>query len=1374
MKRPARKKLRTWLSRWFHRLLLLVTVVFLVAYMLVLSPLGQHLLVQEASKALQGMLEGKVELKGARTDFWSRVDLYGLSIVDTAGAGGMISIGHTRLSYFLPALLQKRLVLRSISLDKVVVDIQRAKDGRFPLLRTRKRDSVAVSKSDTSQRKHGSGFRLVVRSLTIRDARLRYRDERLLIDAGLADVEGRIRFTTLDSLDIRVRSSSGYANTPWWNGLLERVTAEGRLGRHGLLLRNATLSGPTVEITGRGYVPFKVEGAWNLSAHVQSALGNIDVLRRALPHLGDGGVAEAEASWTGPLSQPVLKLNLFGQGLSWRGLRVDSLTLEARYLSDQVLRGLVRLSGPVFQAEVREKVTIPLLLRHPRIRGYEVELQIDSLSYDWLRSRFALPTRTTGGSVTARCWARGVGVQAWPKELRVTANLEGWKGPDSSSVPVLADVSLQDGHWRLQLFWAANAVRGAGRLVRRKSVDGEIAADLGEPGIPALYFLGETLEGHLTGRVQVVGPILNPGLWFEVSGKKLLWHGVAVDSLWAKGDSRSGRLRITKSGCLAEVDLSSLGRKFGFENLTGRLSGSLRARGTIPQLKVEGDLAGQRLGLHHWRCDSLSGHLAFSGDTLRWTQLWLQKDTSGVRSHGFLVYRSGKLDLQGNVRLALLDSSISLPGGVADAELSLEADSIQCFLGGKGLDLAGLQAWVPANLKLCGLADLNARLWGHLRNPACAGEVTLRRVGWDKWQVASVRASGTLVDSLLQARGEVQLSDSESVAEFNVVCPFLPRAGWSVDTSASRVFLARVSADSLNLEQLRQFLPAGLQLGGLGRVRGILRRAGPQWVVSGRAGMKGGMVTWKPAGLRLRRITADAQIAGPLPLPDANLRLTAGHSSVGENALDSLLVEVTLDSAGNVGLSRFTSWADGGILTLQGVVPGLVAGKRFAFRGIAEVSNFPIAFVNAYTGPVRILKGALSGQAQVTLGASEDFRSEGDLEVLGGRVRVGEIEPELTNLRLHVGLRGDSLLVKDFGGNWGTGGFAGKGFLVLGGSGITAADLSVRGKELSVALPDVAEVRVSELQARLADKPGMDRLGLTGKVVLGESRFVRDLGLGDLVKALRGASTRPRQQNPFLQKLDLDVALVVPQTLVIDVNLGKMRLEGHLALSQSALRPAVTGEFRVVDGYIFYLDRKFEIEEATFRQLEPFRINPEINFRAVAEVRPIQAAEGPSLYRVTLSLTGDLEHPKLELRSEPPLSQADIISLLTIGRVRTGGAVAGEGEMGISEILVQRAKSITSQQVTGLAARQMERLLNLESVTIEGNLFQTNQVWGPRVTITKRLAERLNLTYQTVVGHTNEQRIRISYRIKPYLYLDGETDELGRAGIDLIARFRFK
>ena len=1373
MRKKSSGNLRSWLSRWLHRLLLLTAVAFLVLYMLVLSPVGQKLLVREATRNLQNLLAGRVELKGARTDFWSRIDLYGLSVVDTSGAGGMLTIGHARLSYFPPALLRRRFVIRKISLDKVVADVQRTRSGQFPLLRRRRADTTTAAPRDTVRRS-GSRFRIVIRSLQLRDARLRYRDEGLKIDAGLADVRGRIHFVGPDSLDIRVESGGGYANTPWWNGLVDEVVAEGRLGSHGLRLRSAKLNGPTVEIAGHGFVPFQVEGGWNLTAHARSAIGSITVLKRVLPQLGEDGLAEAEASWTGPLSHPVLKLNLLGLGLTWGDLPVDSLSAEARYLSDQVLRGIVDVRGPVFRGEVREEVSIPLLLRRPRIGAYRLACRVDSLDYEWLRRRFRIPTRTRGGSISGQCWANGDGLHSWPAELRLTATLDGWRGPDSSSVPLLADVSLQDSKWRVQLFWAANALRGAGRLVESRSLDGEVVLDLGEPAVPALYFLGETVDGHLRGRAQVVGPVLNPAVWLTVTGKNVRWSGVQLDSLWLRGHAREGRLRVTGSSAALLVDLPALGAKLGTPGLEGSVRAFVQARGLFPRLKVEGEFAGRDVGYAAWSADSLSGRAVYSDDTLRWTQLQLRKDTSRVRSHGQLVLRPGGLDVQSDLRFALVDSETAVPGGVSHVEFALTGDTARAFLAAEALDLSGLRAWIPTELKLRGHADLTAQIHGSLDNPAGTAKLKIREVGWKRWQVAEVGAAVSLSDSLLRVRGRTEISDSLSAVDFAVTCPFTPHSGWGVDTSATRPFVARARSDSLDLACLSQFLPIRAQVGGRGSLRGALHRSGSAWLVSGEASVEGGTLSLPRPGVDLRQIDADAEVAGALPLPQARLRLTAGHSTVAKSALDSLLVELSLNDQGDLQVSRFTGWAGGGTLTVRGTLPGVVVGGPPRFQGDLEVSSFPVAFANAYTGSIRIVKGALSGEASVDVGKTSGFQGRGSLELLGGRLRLGPVEPDLTNLRFQVSLEGDSLVVHELGGSLGTGGFAGKGFLVFEQGGLSAADLSVDGKGLSFALPDVADVRISELSASLANREESERFLLAGKVVLGESRFVRDLRLGDLVDAFRGASPRPKKTNPFLEKLDLDLALIVPQSLVVDVNLGKMRLDGQLALSQKAVRPAVTGEFRVVDGYIFYLDRKFEIEEATFRQLEPFRINPEINFRAVAEVRPIQATEGPTVYRVTLSLTGDLEHPKLQLQSEPPLSQADIVSLLTIGRVRGAGNVASEGEMGISEILVQRAKSITSQQVTGLAARQMERLLNLESVTIEGNLFQTNQVWGPRVTITKRLAERLNLTYQTVVGHTNEQRVRISYRINPYLYLTGETDELGRAGIDLIARLRFK
>jgi len=335
------------------------------------------------------------------------------------------------------------------------------------------------------------------------------------------------------------------------------------------------------------------------------------------------------------------------------------------------------------------------------------------------------------------------------------------------------------------------------------------------------------------------------------------------------------------------------------------------------------------------------------------------------------------------------------------------------------------------------------------------------------------------------------------------------------------------------------------------------------------------------------------------------------------------------------------------------------------------------------------------------------------------------------------------------------------------------ADVALEGRGLRFALPKVADVRLRSVDLRFQDQDGRFLLG--GRATLGETRFIRDLKVADLVKAIRGAATPAKKPGPFLHKLDLDVEILAPQTLIADLNLAKMRMDTRLALGGSAASPTITGEVKVVEGYLLYLDRKFQVTRGVFRQYDPFRLNPEMDFEAQTEVTPYSAVETPTTYRVTLSLSGDMDHPELTLESEPPLSRADVVSLLTLGRIRGGeGPLTSEGEPGWGSILVQRAQSIAGQQVTGLVERRMERLLKLESVTIEGDLLRINQSWGPRVTLTKRLAERLNLSYQTVVGHTNERQIKISYRITPLLYLDGETDERGRAGLDLRARFRFK
>ena len=148
MSRNPSKGRHARVKRWLVRTVLLGLVVVLVVYVLILSPLGQSILRHQVERSLASVLLGRVELAGVKTDLWSRVDLYGLAVEDTTSGRGSISIGHLRITYFLPALLRRHVSIRSIHLEDAVMDLRRDRLGRLTVLAMRT-DTSEVAAEDS-------------------------------------------------------------------------------------------------------------------------------------------------------------------------------------------------------------------------------------------------------------------------------------------------------------------------------------------------------------------------------------------------------------------------------------------------------------------------------------------------------------------------------------------------------------------------------------------------------------------------------------------------------------------------------------------------------------------------------------------------------------------------------------------------------------------------------------------------------------------------------------------------------------------------------------------------------------------------------------------------------------------------------------------------------------------------------------------------------------------------------------------------------------------------------------------------------------------------------------------------------------------------
>jgi len=140
----------------------------------------------------------------------------------------------------------------------------------------------------------------------------------------------------------------------------------------------------------------------------------------------------------------------------------------------------------------------------------------------------------------------------------------------------------------------------------------------------------------------------------------------------------------------------------------------------------------------------------------------------------------------------------------------------------------------------------------------------------------------------------------------------------------------------------------------------------------------------------------------------------------------------------------------------------------------------------------------------------------------------------------------------------------------------------------------------------------------------------------------------------------------------------------------------------------------------------------------------------------------------LSLYSDPPLSEMEILTLLTIGQT-------GKESKGFeSGIAASEAAEILTGGIQDVVQENIKSITGFERFMIEPHTTSTGAV-APKVIIGKRLLEdKLVVTYSTSVGTTEESFIRLEYLLDKNISLVGSKDEIGSVGGDIKFRFEFK
>ena len=212
----------------------------------------------------------------------------------------------------------------------------------------------------------------------------------------------------------------------------------------------------------------------------------------------------------------------------------------------------------------------------------------------------------------------------------------------------------------------------------------------------------------------------------------------------------------------------------------------------------------------------------------------------------------------------------------------------------------------------------------------------------------------------------------------------------------------------------------------------------------------------------------------------------------------------------------------------------------------------------------------------------------------------------------------------------------------------------------------------------------------------------------------------------------LDVRINAPSTLQIDNRTLRLVANADLQLRGTIDKPVLLGRAEIDRGEALFEGKRYLITRGTVDFNNPTRIEPFLDIEAETRVRVPQET-----YQVTLRITGPLAAPNFTFNSDPPLGEVEILALV-FGDV-TPGADAELRQFDENtpqqRLFQERAARALTGVLSSEVSRVVEETFGVDTFQITPSLQDPNAPStsglepGMRLTVLKRLSERLYLTY---------------------------------------------
>ncbi|MGA2571482.1 MAG: translocation/assembly module TamB domain-containing protein, partial [Terracidiphilus sp.] len=322
------------------------------------------------------------------------------------------------------------------------------------------------------------------------------------------------------------------------------------------------------------------------------------------------------------------------------------------------------------------------------------------------------------------------------------------------------------------------------------------------------------------------------------------------------------------------------------------------------------------------------------------------------------------------------------------------------------------------------------------------------------------------------------------------------------------------------------------------------------------------------------------------------------------------------------------------------------------------------------------------------------------------------------------------------------------------------ADLSITGKEVHIRYPE----GVSSLaDATLHLQGSQNNLLLSGNVLITRFAASPDLDLASLAAAASSSVQTIASPDAPSSHVRLDVHITSSPQLNFQNAFAKLAGNVDLILRGTVASPSLLGRVSITEGSALIAGTRYDLERGDVTFTNPVRIEPIIDLSARAHVED---------YDVSLGLHGSPQKLAVSYRSDPPLPEADVVSLLALGHTANQQRLyTQQQEQAISN---PTTDALLGGALNATVSSRVQKLFGAGSVKVDPNYLGAFGNSTSRIIVEEQLGRVVTLTYATDVNTTSQQLLQAEVAINRHVSLVVARDESGVFSMVIKATRRYR